>query len=58
LYGDRTWSLALKEEHILRTFENKEPRRIFELRKEEAAGGWRTLHNEELHNLYSLHNLY
>jgi hypothetical protein len=26
-------------------------RRIFGPRREEVAGGWRRLHNEELHNL-------
>jgi hypothetical protein len=29
-------------------------RRIFGPRREEVAGGWRRLHNEELHNLYVL----
>jgi hypothetical protein len=28
-------------------------RRIFGLQREEVTGGWRKLHNEELHNLYS-----
>jgi hypothetical protein len=28
-------------------------RRIFEPNRGEVAGGWRKLHNEELHNLYS-----
>jgi hypothetical protein len=28
--------------------------RIFGPKREEVAGGWRILHNEELHNLYSL----
>jgi hypothetical protein len=32
--------------------ENKVLRRIFRPRREEEAGGWRRLHNEELHNLY------
>jgi hypothetical protein len=27
-------------------------RRIFGPKKDEVAGGWRRLHNEELHNLY------
>jgi hypothetical protein len=27
-------------------------RRIFEPKKDEVIGGWRKLHNEELHNLY------
>jgi hypothetical protein len=28
-------------------------RRIFEPKRDEVTGGWRKLHNEELHNLYS-----
>jgi hypothetical protein len=28
-------------------------RRIFGRKREEVAGGWRRLHNEELHNLYA-----
>jgi hypothetical protein len=31
-------------------------RRIFGPKKEEVMGDWRKLHNEELHNLYSLPN--
>jgi hypothetical protein len=27
-------------------------RRIFGPKREEATGGWKKLHNEELHNLY------
>jgi hypothetical protein len=27
--------------------------RIFGLKRDEVTGGWRKLHNEELHNLYS-----
>jgi hypothetical protein len=27
-------------------------RRIFEAKRDEVIGGWRKLHNEELHNLY------
>jgi hypothetical protein len=34
-------------------FENRVLRRIFEVKREEVAGGWRRLHNEELHNLYT-----
>jgi hypothetical protein len=33
--------------------ENKVSRRIFGPKGEEVAGGWRRLHNEELHNLYT-----
>jgi hypothetical protein len=31
-------------------------RRIFGWRRDEVTGGWRKLHNEDLHNLYSLSN--
>jgi hypothetical protein len=34
-------------------FENRVLRRIFEPKRDEVTGGWRKLHNEELHNLYS-----
>jgi hypothetical protein len=34
-------------------FENRVLRRIFGPRMDEETGGWRQLHNEELHNLYS-----
>jgi hypothetical protein len=32
-------------------------RRIFKPKREEVAGGWRSLHNEELHDLYTLPNI-
>jgi hypothetical protein len=32
-------------------FENKVQRRIFGSKRDEVAGGWRRLHNEELHNV-------
>jgi hypothetical protein len=53
LYGCETWSLTLREEHILRVFENRVLRRIFESNSDEVREEWRKLHNEELHNLYS-----
>jgi hypothetical protein len=34
-------------------FENRTLRGIFGLKRDEVTGGWRKLHNEELHNLYS-----
>jgi hypothetical protein len=37
----------------LRVFENRVLRRIFEPNRDEVTGGWRKLHNEELHGLYS-----
>jgi hypothetical protein len=53
LYGCETWSLTVREEHKLRVFENRVLRRIFGPKRDGVTGGWRKLHNEELHNLYS-----
>jgi hypothetical protein len=46
------------EEHKLRVYEKKMSRRIFEPKREEVIGGWRKLHNEELHNVYSSPNIW
>jgi hypothetical protein len=51
LYGRETWSLTLREEHRLFMFENRMLRRIFRLKRYEVMGGWKKLHNVELHNL-------
>jgi hypothetical protein len=53
LYGCENWSLALREKHRLRVFENRVLRRIFGPKSDEVTGEWRKLHNEERHNLYS-----
>jgi hypothetical protein len=53
LCGYETWSLTLREEHRLRVFKNRVLRRIFGPNRDEVTGGWRNLHNEELHGLYS-----
>jgi hypothetical protein len=37
----------------LRVFENRVLRRISGSKRDEVTGGWRKLHNEELHGLYS-----
>jgi hypothetical protein len=42
LYGCETWSLTLREEYRRRVF------------GDEVTGGWKKLHEEELHNLYPL----
>jgi hypothetical protein len=54
LFGCETWSLTLRKEPSLRLFENKVLRRIFGPKRDEVIGGWRKLHDEELHNLYCL----
>jgi hypothetical protein len=51
--GVKLGLLTLREEHRLRVFENKVLRRIFGPKRDEVTGGWRKLHNEELHNVYS-----
>jgi hypothetical protein len=53
LYGCETWSLSLRKKHRFRVFENRVLRRIFGPKTDEVTGGWRKLHNEELHGLYS-----
>jgi hypothetical protein len=53
LYGCETWSLTLREEHRLRVYENRVFKRIFGPKRDEVTGGWRKVHNEELHCLYS-----
>jgi len=39
-------------EQRLRDFKNSLLRKEFVLKEEEVAGGWRKLHNEQLHDLY------
>jgi hypothetical protein len=53
LYECETWSLILREEQRVRVFENRVLRRIFGSKRDDVIGGWRKLHKEELHNLYS-----
>jgi hypothetical protein len=53
LYGYENWSLTLKEEHLLRVFQNKVLRRIFGPERGDVTGEWRELYNEEQNDLYS-----
>jgi hypothetical protein len=41
----------------LRLLEKRVLERIFGPKREEVAGGWRRLLNEELHNLYASTNI-
>jgi hypothetical protein len=54
LYGCKTWFLTVREEHSLRVFKNRVLRRILGPKRDEVMGGCRELHNEELHDLYTL----
>jgi len=56
LYGCETWFPSVRGEHRFRVFENR-ALRIFGRKREEVAGSWRRLHNEELHNLNAFLNV-
>jgi hypothetical protein len=45
------------EENKLWVFENRVFWRIFGLKRDGVTGGWRKLHNGELHNLYRSQNI-
>jgi hypothetical protein len=55
LYGCETWSLilVLREERRLMVFENRVLMRVFAPKRDEVKGEWRTVHHNELNNLYS-----
>jgi hypothetical protein len=57
VYGCETWSLILREEHVMRVFKNRVLRRIFGPKRNEVTRGCGKLHNEEHHNLYSSRNI-
>jgi hypothetical protein len=56
--GNQTWAVqAIASCYTNSAIPNKVLRRIFGLNGDDIIGGWRKLHNEELHNLYSLSNI-
>ena len=57
LYGCETWSLALREEHRVRVFENRVLRGTFGPKRDEVTREWRNLHNDELNGVYSSSNI-
>jgi hypothetical protein len=54
LYGSETCSVTLREEQRQKVFANRVLRTIFRPKRDEMTEGWRKLHSEEFHNLYSL----
>jgi hypothetical protein len=54
LPDERCGNFTLRGEHKLMVFENRVRRIIFGPKREEVTG---KLHNEKLHNLYSLSNI-
>jgi hypothetical protein len=57
MYGCGTWSLALREERMLRVFEDRVLKRIFGPVRDEVTVERRKLHNEELNDLYCSPNI-
>jgi hypothetical protein len=45
--------LIFREKYRLWVVQNRVLRRIFGPQEDEVTGGWRKLHNEELHDLYA-----
>jgi hypothetical protein len=52
LYECEPWSPALRDKHRLRVSENRFLRVIYGPNRKEVIGGWKKLHNDELHNLH------
>jgi hypothetical protein len=55
LCGCETWSLTVREEHILRVVTHRLVRRTYGTERDSRTRGWWRLHNEELYNLYASH---
>ena len=57
LRGCETWSVALREKHRMRVFDNRVLRKILGPKRDEVTREWRRLHNEEINDLYCLPNV-
>jgi len=54
LHGCETWFHALREGHRLRVSENRVLRKVIGHKREFVMGGWKKLHEEELHNFCAI----
>jgi len=50
-------TIILREELMLRVFENIVLRKIFRPKRDEIKGEWEKIHNEKLNNLYCPSNI-
>jgi hypothetical protein len=57
LFVQRT-RITLGEEHKLRVLEIRMLGNLFGPKREEVTGYWRKLHNEELHDVYLLPDIF
>lgn len=57
LCGCDTWFLVLRQEHILRVFENEMLSKTFRHKRKEIIGDWMKLDNDDLHILYLSPNI-
>jgi len=57
LHGCEIWSPTLKDERRLKLFQNWELKRIFDPKRDEVAGEWKTQHHEKLNDLYPSSNI-
>jgi len=55
--GVKLQSCTLRNEHVLRVFENRMLRKIFGPTMDEITGHWRRQHTEQLHVFCSLPNI-
>ena len=57
LFGCKTWSLTLREEHSPRVVESRVLRGVFGLECDEVTGELRKLHKEEFNDLFCSPNI-
>jgi len=54
IYRTVLFYMGVKHQHKLRVFENRVLMKILGPERIKVTGGWRKLHNEDLHDMHSL----